>query len=362
MSRTLAFAAAAALAVPAFAQDRTDRPQDLQDRQLQDAPDRQADRTVNRPISPPGDASAVTAETLARWASQDNQAEIALAEFAKQKTQNPAVRQFAEKMIQAHTKFGEKLDAVAEGRTPTPGRSDAANRRSSGFRAGDLPAGAPRDAAPGALPDEAPGALPDDPAADAGDLPPGAPRDPAPGTLEDVLDDTDDPAVDPATDPAASPTDDPLNPYRADVGRPVTNDDFDNAADPPAADGAARRTRPDADRPNRNRMNRDRNRNRGGMTAGATAADVLAFREQLKKQCGETLKTNFDKLSPADFDKAYASQQIGAHLSMIDTLTLAQQQADGEAAEVFAAGVRETKMHLNEAIQLLNQVTPANVN
>ena len=317
MSRTLVFAAAAALAVPALAQDRT---QDLQDRQLQSAPDRQADRTANRPVAQPGDASAVPADALARWASQDNQAEIALAEFAKQKTQTPAVRQFAEKMIQAHTKFGQKLDAVAGGGM----KSGAPNRRTSGFRGGDLPA---------------------DPAID-------------PALV--------DPAVDPAVvDPAATPTDDPLNPYRADVGRPVTNDDFaendDFAdADPPAAGAAARQTRPDADRPNRNRMNRDRNR--GGMTAGATAADVLAFRQNLKQQCGETLKTNFDKLSPADFDKAYASQQIGAHLSMIDTLTLAQKQADGEAAEVFAAGITETKQHLMMAIQLLNQVTSTNVN
>ena len=304
MSRTLAFAAAAALAVPAFAQDRTEDFQDLQDRQLQAAPDRQADRTANRPISPPGDASAVPADALARWASQDNQAEIALARFAKQKTQTPAVRQFAEKMIEAHTKFGKKLDAVAA--NGTPGRSGAANRRTSGFRGADP-------------------AL--DPAID-----------PAPG-------------VDPgAVDPAVTPTDDPLNPYRADVGRPVTNDDFADA-DPPAAGAAARQTRP-----NRNRMNR------GGTTAGATAADVLAFRETLKKQCGETLKENFDKLTPNDFDKAYASQQIGAHLAMIDTLTLAQKQADGEAAEVFAAGVTETKQHLMMAIQLLNQVTPANVN
>ena len=309
MSRTLAFAAAAALAVPALAQDRTDRTdrtQDLQDRQLQSAPDRQADRTANRPVAQPGDASAVPADALARWASQDNQAEIALAEFAKQKTQTPAVRQFAEKMIEAHTKYGKKLDAVAA--NGAPGRSGAANRRTSGFRGGDLPA---------------------DPAID-----------PAP-------------AVDPAV---VDPAGDPLNPYEADLDAPAADDfgagaaeDFADA-DPPAAGAAARQTRP-----NRNRMNR------GGTTAGATAADVLAFRETLKKQCGETLKENFDKLTPNDFDKAYASQQIGAHLSMIDTLTLAQKQADGEAAEVFAAGITETKQHLMMAIQLLNQVTPANV-
>ena len=315
MSRALTFAAAAAFALPALAQDRRVQDLDAPDRPLQTAPARQADGGQMTDRMQPGDASKVPADALIRWVSQDNQAEIALARFAVQKTQNPQVRQFAQAMIDAHTKYGQKLDAAQQS-----GAAGQSGRRTSAYRGGADPAASPELPAPGA----ADPAVPNDP------IELEEPADPALG------------AADPALGAA-----DPVNPY---------------VADPPA-DAAARRTARQQNRAQATpgqenapgRMNRNRQANRNAQNA--SAADLLAFRQNLKKQCGETLKENFDKLPPAEFDKAYASQQIGAHLSMIDTLALAEQQATGEVAQVFAAGKRETQQHLNQAISLLNTVT-----
>ena len=387
LSRALTFAAALALAAPAFGQigsqvptDGTDRndgregygregvdARQERDRTETGAAARQddaraarrgqagqsvrppgaADREMNRGgTNAPGDASAVPAAALAQWASQDNRAEIALARFAKEKSENPRVQRFAENMIQAHTQFGQKLDGLTGGPTgPGVGsEGPGAARRTSAFRGGVADPAPGADADLGAdLDGDLDGDLDLTPDADV-DLNP--PADPSAIRNDDATEDA----------PLASRRDASALPADETVGTDIeldAADDADLAADglgaPLNARTAARPVAP-----------------AGGMTGTATAADVLAFRQNLKKQCGETLKENFDKLTPNDFDKAYASQQIGAHLAMIDTLTLAERQArtqgNDEAAQVFAAGKRETTQHLTMAIALLNEVTPANVN
>lgn len=299
MRYALTLAAACAAATPAFAADPP----------VQTRPVRGQQAAAN--FAPAGDASAVSGPALAAWIAQDNEAELALAQFAEQKTNNPAVREFAGKMIQAHRQFGQQLRQAAseagDGRTTTPRRAgfrpDADPTGTAGEDGGDLdPLDGPLGADPAVT----------DPVIDrpAGDL---EGRNAEGEFLEDGF------AADGAGTGAALP---PANSYRAGAARP----------------------------------------NGPGLREGreATAGDLLAFRANLKKQCGETLKENFDKLSPADFDKGYASQQIGAHLAMLDTLTLAERNAEGPLKQVFADGKRQVQGHLTEAIGLLNSVTPPN--
>ena len=297
-----------------------------------------------------GDASAVPADALARWVSQDNRAEVNLARFAQGKTENDRVKRFAEAMIQAHTAFGEKLDGL----TGPAGAADAARRgRTSAFRGGDAPAARPNAGRRDVDPAD-PGAadlLGDDLPEVEIDVNP--PQDPAEIRRDDANEDV----------PLASRGDASALPADATVGTviepntsPLANPDIDDALadDADLNDPAAGRTRLAA-RP-------VAPAGPGATESGATAADVLAFRENLKQRCGQTLTQQFDRLTPSDFDKAYASQQIGAHLAMIDTLALAARQAQAqgnrEAAEVFEAGKQETTRHLTMAIALLNEVTP----
>ena len=262
----------------------------------------------------PGNAAAVPAAALAQWIAQDNDAEIALATFAAGKTENDRVKRFAEAMRQAHTDFGAKLEPLTGGplsgaadprvtdRAPAPNARNAA----AADRFGD---------------DLTQSDVDDIDAAVEGDLD-------APGLV-------DDPPVASRTAPGAGL---------------LAGDDADNDEPTTAVPGAD--------------VNADRFAARpvAPVAGAATAADVLAFRADLKKQCGQSLKGAFDELAPSDFDKAYASQQIGAHLSMIDTLKLAERQAtnagDDRAATVFAEGVDVTNRHLMMAIALLNEVTP----
>ena len=368
MSRALTFAAAAAFAVPALAQDRQTGQTGDRDRPFQQSPDRQdragQDRAPQGRSATPrggqeGDAAAVPAAALVRWATQNNQAEIELAQFAKTKSQNPAVQRFAQTMIDAHTKYGQKLDRAGE-----PMMNDArGNRRTSAFRGG-AGGGAAAENGPGDL--TGAGDELDNAAGRTG----GAAAENEPGDLTGAGDELG------GTAGAGLPQG-KRNPYNEDgtgagAGAGIragngyatgVGNEFGVGTD---AAGLQTPSGENAFDDGTGAGDRTANRPVSPATAGAgTAADVLAFRETLKKQCGKTLKEQFDRLTPNDFDKAYASQQIGAHLEMIDTLTLAEKQAEAQGnrdlARTFADGKQETAQHLTMAISLLNEVTPAKV-
>jgi len=63
---------------------------------------------------------------LANWLLIDNRNEVAIAEIAQQKAQDPEVKRFAQKMIEDHRQFADKLQGFAgsmgySGRNETPG-------------------------------------------------------------------------------------------------------------------------------------------------------------------------------------------------------------------------------------------------
>ncbi len=266
-------------------------------------PDGAAASPVNADGAPP---APLAADTLVQWIRQDSDAEIALAQFAVQKAQNPAVRAFAEAMIVAHTRLNQQLDELATAasalpETPLPETAD----RGVGARG----AGDQGEAAASAAP-----------APRAGDVRALAMAEPEGGVGVSLSDAIADAALAdrlPATEP-------PLGSVRT-AARPV----FEDA-------GAAE------------------------TGAAAATADLLAFRGQLARRSGRTLRNSFDRLAPAEFDRAYLSQQIGAHLSMFDTLGLAADHTtDGPTADLFLAGRAASQQRLLRAVALWNALSPA---
>ena len=96
---------------------------------------------------------AHTDQQLAAWLLVDNRGEIALAKLAQEKTSNSDVREFAQHLINDHSKMVEKLEQFAGGRRRTRGSGNrasdnragdnqvAANRRSQGGQADEYAAG-----------------------------------------------------------------------------------------------------------------------------------------------------------------------------------------------------------------------------
>lgn len=106
-------------------------------------------RTANFP--PQGDEGraqggrgGLNDQGLVRWIAAGNEAEIRVNEFAQQQAQNEQVKQFAQKMVDEHTKLGQQLQQAARqgnAADDTPAASDAnspnrPNRRNANAAAG----------------------------------------------------------------------------------------------------------------------------------------------------------------------------------------------------------------------------------
>ena len=327
MKTLTTLAAVALLTAPAFAQQRRTPTTPG------DTPSARTDAGIYADAGTPAmnddQQGRVDDAALVRWIAQDNHAEIALAQYAIQKSQNTNVRQFAEKMIQDHQKFASQLKQGFDG-------TDQAKQSETRRQSGTVSTGnrtRPNAAGSRTQPNDVVGNVD---RTDAGRSPAGA----------------------------------------ADPGDAATDIDGTQSGD------YARNERTNR---GQGRMNRDRPAAGSGenmevvfvpveyefvviegfapegmSNSTATANNLLEFRQQLGEQCLASLKTNFDKLSPADFDKVYATQQIGAHLKMVDTLKLAESKVSPELKNVLQEGQQVTRQHLQHAITLLNQVTDAN--
>jgi predicted outer membrane protein len=77
-----------------------------------------------QPPAAPAAAASATDTILATWLLVGNDNEIALAEVASQRAENPEVKQFAQKLVADHRQMGQKLETFAA-RTGTIGKSES---------------------------------------------------------------------------------------------------------------------------------------------------------------------------------------------------------------------------------------------
>ena len=105
---------------------------------------RQSDSTtrgsigVASPTAGSQQRSGAADKEIATWLVIGNQAEVALGNLAQQQAEHPAVKQFAQKMVQDHTQFIQKLQQTAgasSGSTSAPTSSFEAERRALDQRA-----------------------------------------------------------------------------------------------------------------------------------------------------------------------------------------------------------------------------------
>jgi predicted outer membrane protein len=278
-----------------------------------------------RPGAQPGLGGQNWGDTvLAGCLAISNQEEIALAEFARGKTKNAEVRQFAEMMIAEHTEFLNKLKKFAPdvasvelsattgrpagGRPGAAARPDADDSQESDRPEGDRPEG---DRPEGDRPE---GDRPE------GDRPEGE-------TPEADRPEADDPAAEDRPGESAQPD--------AET-RP------DAADDRPAAGQPGRQPRTSA-RP-----------------AGEQAMlDPLQLKRELAQECLTSTIEELGKKKGAEFDKCYMVQQVIAHQQMIATLHVFQRHASPELAELIAEGEKTAKKHLQHGKQLAKQMEQA---
>lgn len=100
-----------------------------------------------------------------------------------------------------------------------------------------------------------------------------------------------------------------------------------------------------------NRVDIDRN------LAGAGALDqVLKLHQQAAQECLSMTKALMQEKQGAEFDKAFAGSQIGAHVGMLAKLKASQQHASPELAAILQESEQTVQKHLDHAKQLCQEL------
>ena len=95
------------------------------------------------------------------------------------------------------------------------------------------------------------------------------------------------------------------------------------------------------------------NPNATGMGQGLNFVAVI---QQMGQQCEQSLAREMSEYQGAEFDKAYAGQQIGAHLAMLTKLRVLRQHASPQLQQVLAQGEKTTQHHLDQFKQLMKSL------
>ena len=250
---------------PNAAQQETQRPgQPAQSGQAKPQPGQPAEREANFPpreqAGGSSQAGEVNDQLIAKWLIADNQGEIALAEFAQERAQSEQVKEFAQKMVQDHQQFVQKLQRTAGQQGRQLGQAGGAAGESQAERQPAQPGQAqPRSA-------------------------------------------------------------------QAETAQAESAQDERTAGFRP------------------------------GQSSGGKASDVAELKQQLGQKHIASLREELGRYEGADFDKAFMHTAAMAHVEMVDTLEVFQQNASPQLRETLAQGLQTTKQHLQMAKQIRQEL------
>ena len=88
--------------------------------------------------------------------------------------------------------------------------------------------------------------------------------------------------------------------------------------------------------------------------------DFLHAMRQISEQGLTDTTKAFSSMRPAEIEKAYIGQQIAAHEDYIATSEVLQRYASPRLAEVINKGIQTAQSHLNEAKEIMRELTEAN--
>jgi predicted outer membrane protein len=99
-----------------------------------------------------------------------------------------------------------------------------------------------------------------------------------------------------------------------------------------------------------NRPNLDTDR--GNSETSATIDQVLQLDRQATQECLQMTKAMLQEKQGAEFDKAFAGMQIGAHVGMLAKLKASEKHAAGELASAIQESRQVVEQHLEHAKQI----------
>jgi predicted outer membrane protein len=90
--------------------------------------------------------------------------------------------------------------------------------------------------------------------------------------------------------------------------------------------------------------------------AGGSLDQVLHMSQQAAQECLSMTKSMMQEKQGAEFDKAFAGSQIGAHVGMLAKLKASEQHASPELASIIQESQQTVESHLEQAKQLCEEL------
>jgi predicted outer membrane protein len=115
---------------------------------------------------------------------------------------------------------------------------------------------------------------------------------------------------------------------------------------------AAGPQQPDAQQPGAQQYTANRPNLERGAGGQVTVDQILQFDQQAAQECLQMTKSMLQEKQGAEFDKAFAGMQIGAHVGMLAKLKASEGHASGELASVIQESKQVVEQHLEQAKQI----------
>lgn len=80
---------------------------------------------------------------------------------------------------------------------------------------------------------------------------------------------------------------------------------------------------------------------------------MSSLQEELAQQCRSTMEKELNAKSGQEFDECFVGMQIGAHMHMVDTLTVFERHVSGDLKEIVSSGLQTSQSHLDHAKSLM---------
>jgi predicted outer membrane protein len=89
-----------------------------------------------------------------------------------------------------------------------------------------------------------------------------------------------------------------------------------------------------------------------GAGGSATVDQIMQLNQQAAQECLQMTKSMLQEKQGAEFDKAFAGMQVGAHVGMLAKLKASEQQASGQLASLVKESQQTIQSHLEQAKQI----------
>jgi len=93
-----------------------------------------------------------------------------------------------------------------------------------------------------------------------------------------------------------------------------------------------------------------------GHDAGGIADQMVRINQEIHDKCLASVQRELSEKEGKEFDQCFMFMQVGAHMKMVDALSVLKNHTSGELQQTLEQGLQSTQQHLEHAKQLAKKI------